>query len=285
MPMLLKKIRAYLDLMRFIVCLSAFLMAIMGYWLATHTFDLSNSKAFWAAGAVGLALAFGNALNDILDLEADKVNYPNRPLPSGAISPTEAGWVTAFFLVSSMLCGIMAGRWVFYFIVFELGAAVLYDVWASKIPVLGKVVVAVCSALTLSTGFFVSEGGDLPIVPILAAFFFILAREFTETISDAVGDRIAGRRSIYALLGKTRVLLLSLMLILISIVVLFIPVFTAQLASRTLYILTIVLLLIIPAAMTIIVIWRDQSAPNIRQASHWIGVVFFSSFLALLWLV
>jgi hypothetical protein len=46
-----------------------------------------------------------------------------------------------------------------------------------------------------------------------------------------------------------------------------------------------VLLLIIPAALTIIVIWRDQSALNIRQASHWIGVVFFSSFLALLWLV
>ena len=137
MPILRKKMRAYLELMRYIVCISAFLMAIMGYWLSTHTFDLSNIKAFCAAVAIGLALAFGNSLNDILDLEADKVNYPHRPLPSGAVSPRGAWWVTAFFFAASILFGFLAGRWMFFFLIFELGATVFYDVWASKIPILG----------------------------------------------------------------------------------------------------------------------------------------------------
>lgn len=283
--MLLKKLRLYLALMRYPVCCSAFLMAVVGYWLASHTFDFSNIRAFFAAVAVGLALAFGNALNDILDLEADRINYPRRPLPSGAISPVEAWGVTAFFLAGSLLFGFLAGLWVFLFVLVELGGAILYDAWASKIPILGKSIVAVCCASTLSTGFFVTHRGELPLVPMLAAFFFILAREFIETISDDAGDKIAGRRSIYTLLGKTRVLLISLTLILMAGAVLFIPLFTGQLAWRTLYILTIALLLILPAAIAAAAIWRDQSAGNIRQAAHWIGLLFFSSFLAFLWLV
>ncbi len=283
--MLLTKIRTYLALMRFIVCLSVFLMAVIGYWLSIHQFDFWNGSAFLAAVAIGAALAFNNTLNDILDAEADKINYPDRPIPSGAVTLSEAKWVTVFFLAVSLLFGFLAGWWMFLFTVFLLIAGAIYDLWACKIPILGKVIVAAWSALTLATGYFITTTGELPIVPILAALFFILAREFIETISDDSGDRMGGRRSIYAWWGKTRVLQICFALVIASIIVLFIPFFTVDLSSRLLYALTITLLLILPVTIAIVSVWRDQSPANIRSVAHWVGVVFFSSFVSFLWLV
>jgi geranylgeranylglycerol-phosphate geranylgeranyltransferase len=283
--MLRAKLLTYLELMRYLVCFSVFLMAIIGYWLSIHAFDFSNLNILFAAVAVAASLAFGNVFNDILDLEADRVNYPRRPIPSGRVTLREAKWVAGFFLAASLLGSGLAGGQMLLFMIFLLAAATVYDLWASKIPIVGKVIVAAWSALTLATGYFVVEAGSLPLVPILTAFFFILAREFMETISDDLGDKIGGRKSIYALLGKTRVLQISFSLVLMSMVVLFVPVFTSELASRTLYILTVSLLLILPAAVAVIAVWRDQSPGNIRTVAHWVGVVFFSSFLSFLWLV
>jgi geranylgeranylglycerol-phosphate geranylgeranyltransferase len=178
--MLLSKIRIYLELMRFIVCLSASLMAIVGYWLSIHKFDFSNIDALLAAIAVGTALAFGNALNDILDVKGDMISYPDRPIPRGAVSVAEAGWVTAFFLMVSLVCGFLVGWPMLLFTIILLATAALYDLWVSKIPILGKVLVAAWIALTLATGYFVAEAGALPVIPIVAAFLFILAREFIE---------------------------------------------------------------------------------------------------------
>ena len=122
---LISKIRLYLELMRYIVCLSAALMAIVGYWLSIHKFDFFNISSLLAAIAVGMALAFGNASNDILDAKADKINYPDRPIPRGAITFAEAKWVTTSFLVVSLLSGFLVGWPMFGFTIFLLGAAAL----------------------------------------------------------------------------------------------------------------------------------------------------------------
>ena len=43
-----------------------------------------------------------NALNDILDVEIDKLNQPTRPLPSGRISLNNAKMVTAALMFISL---------------------------------------------------------------------------------------------------------------------------------------------------------------------------------------
>ena len=44
-----------------------------------------------------------NALNDYLDLEIDRVNRPDRPLPSGAISESSAKQGIALMMATSLL--------------------------------------------------------------------------------------------------------------------------------------------------------------------------------------
>ena len=53
-------------------------------------------------------MASWNALNDIFDLEIDKVNRPDRPLPSGAISVRSAKVATSLMMVTSFLCMVLA---------------------------------------------------------------------------------------------------------------------------------------------------------------------------------
>lgn len=57
------------------------------------------------AGTAALAsTAGGNALNDLFDRETDKVNHPERPLASGALSVQEATnfAVTAFVIAAAL---------------------------------------------------------------------------------------------------------------------------------------------------------------------------------------
>ena len=50
-----------------------------------------------------------NALNDILDVEIDKLNKPNRPIPSGNLSLSNAKIVTAIMMFISVICLVFAG--------------------------------------------------------------------------------------------------------------------------------------------------------------------------------
>src|SRR5699024_8725691 len=43
-----------------------------------------------AVGATVLAVAAGNTINDYFDREIDRLNQPDRPIPSGAVTPREA---------------------------------------------------------------------------------------------------------------------------------------------------------------------------------------------------
>jgi len=53
-------------------------------------------------------MASWNALNDIFDLEIDRINRPDRPLPSGLISVSSAKIVTSVMMVTSLICMLLA---------------------------------------------------------------------------------------------------------------------------------------------------------------------------------
>ncbi|MCU0333010.1 MAG: UbiA family prenyltransferase, partial [Ignavibacteriaceae bacterium] len=56
-------------------------------------------NAFLAAFAASFALAAGNIINDIYDIDIDKINRPLRPLPSQKITIKEAYSFYFIFIV------------------------------------------------------------------------------------------------------------------------------------------------------------------------------------------
>lgn len=115
----------------------------------------------------------GVVFNDIFDLEVDAIERPERPLPSGKISRTNAvilglglfgfGIVAAFFVGATQ--GILA--------CLIAGCALLYDKYGKHHSFWGPLNMAGCRALNLLLGISLFGLSALSFIPIVLPFIFI----------------------------------------------------------------------------------------------------------------
>jgi hypothetical protein len=115
------------------------------------------------AGALAMLLAAssllyiaGVVLNDVFDLEIDRRERPERPLPSGRVSLTAARWFGWILLVLGVIVGVGAGFFVGHLrpgMVAALLAAsiLLYDVWLKRTP-LGPLAMGACRTFNVLLG-------------------------------------------------------------------------------------------------------------------------------------
>lgn len=139
-----------------------------------------------------------NAINDVYDLDIDLVNRPERPLPSGAVSPETARrlWLvlTVFGIVIGWFISPVHG-------LVAVGAAVLLWAYSARLKRTlgwGNLAVAVVLGLAIFYGGLAPASGNLVAVLIgaLFAFFTTLAREGAKDIEDMEGDARFGARTL-----------------------------------------------------------------------------------------
>lgn len=154
--------------------------------------------------------AASNVLNQVTDLEADSINKPGRPLPSGRTTPSEAiklsGWlyVAAFLLATCVgpQCTLLAGT--------AATLTVAYSApplrWKS-IPYLANLVIAVPRGLLLKVAGWscVRDFGRFEPWYIGAIFgLFLLGATTTKDFADLRGDAAAGFRTLPVIHGPRR---------------------------------------------------------------------------------
>src|ERR1700677_320330 len=92
------KIRPWLQLIRLPNVLTAAADSLAGWLLATGSAADPGRWLPLAAASIVL-YASGTALNHVFDLEIDRAERPNRPLPSGQVSRRTAAWLGGAGLV------------------------------------------------------------------------------------------------------------------------------------------------------------------------------------------
>lgn len=142
------------------------------------------------AALVGAMVGCGaNAINDYYDLEIDKVNKPNRPLPRGALTPRAAFVLWAVLSLLGISLNVFL-HWTALCIA-ALAALILY--WYSArlkgTVLLGNLTVASMTALAFLYGGVVAGHPDRSVVPAVFAFLINLGREIVKDIEDREGDR------------------------------------------------------------------------------------------------
>ena len=221
---MLNKIKGTLQLLRPELAFAAGICVVIGEFLAAGAIPTLR------AAALGFVCGFflsGSALitNDYFDLEVDRVNAPQRALPSGLLSPLEA-------MASGIAAGLIGliAAWDLNWFALEISLIVwvmgfLYN-WKYKSTGLwGNLIVSASVGLTFVMG---GIGVDLAWNRTvwlfgLIAFVFDLAEEIAAGAMDAEGDRQRASQSIALVHGKKTALLVSGMLYELVVVLTFIP--------------------------------------------------------------
>lgn len=188
--MIIKKVKAYIQISRPGNGIMAIIGVLLGCWLSNN--ELSYSEVFALAIAAISALSFGNVINDIKDLEGDKINHPDRPLPSKILNLTEAYIFTLLLSTIALATALFVSKLHFYITLTPLIFLVLYTLFFKATPLVGNFVVSLLVAYTLVFGAIGSQHIQAILLPALLAFLLNMEREIIKDFQDVEGDSKTG---------------------------------------------------------------------------------------------
>jgi 4-hydroxybenzoate polyprenyltransferase len=158
--------------------------------------------------------AASNALNQIYDLEIDRVNKPKRPLPSGRLSAAEAWVFTAIgYAVALVLAWFVqpGGRHeCFWIVLIATFITVLYSVPPFRTKRLGiwaNVTIAIPRGVLLKVAGWSAVKTVAGVEPwFIGAIFglFLLGASTTKDFADMEGDARGGCRTLPIIYGVRR---------------------------------------------------------------------------------
>ena len=144
-----------------------------------------------AAGSTACVTAAGNVLNDLQDQQSDRVNHPDRPLVTGAVSPIGARRLcVGLFAAAGLLAAPVALRSPLVIVILALAVAsvLAYEMRYKARGFTGNMLVAfLTGAVFLYGGAAVGAIG--PVVAFaLMAFLATHSREVIKDMEDVAGD-------------------------------------------------------------------------------------------------
>jgi geranylgeranylglycerol-phosphate geranylgeranyltransferase len=165
-------------------------------------------------------------LNDYFDLEVDRVNTPERPLPSGLISPAEAILLTVVTAAIGLAAAFLLGASAFLLCLAFWLIGCLYNWKFKEAGLLGNLMVSANVGFTfLLGGIAVGQPWDGMVWCFaLMAFLIDLGEEIAGDAMDIEGDKKRGSRSIGIMRGRMFALRISAALFGLVILVSCIPV-------------------------------------------------------------
>lgn len=219
----MKKLKGLIRLMRFELPFSAGVCVVMGQMLALGHFAsiLEIASGFISIFSISASIL---VLNDYFDVETDRINAPDRPIPANIVTKTEALLFSLFLVALGLLLGYLTGVIAFATVVILLIVGFLYNRKFKKSGLFGNMMVSFSVGMTFIYGG-ISVG--LPFSK-TAWFFGVIAalvdlgEEIAADAMDVKGDLLIESNSLAIKYGKRAALTVSgfifLCVILLSII-------------------------------------------------------------------
>jgi len=177
--------------------------------------------------------ASGMIINDIYDIEIDKINRPDRPIPSGRISMEQAKKLFigtyAFGSILSLVHGIVFLQNLANFIIATFFGFIgwVYAKWGKKSGFIGNLIVSLSFSIGLVYGAVLN--GYVPIFILyfyFTASFLLLSREIIKGCEDVEGDKEFGVKTLAIKIGIKKARLCALIAAIAAIIFFILPMFT-----------------------------------------------------------
>lgn len=220
----MKKINGLWRLLRFELPFAAGICVVMGQILALGRFaDLTlTSFGFLSVFLISASILVSN---DYFDVETDRVNSPERPIPSGVVSQAEALIFSAALLAIGLLLSFLINAIPFLIAIILSAVGFLYNRYFKKYGLFGNLLVSI------SVGMTFIYGGATVGMPFngLVIFFSLIAalidlgEEIAADSVDAEGDLLIGSNSLAIKYGEAFAIRVSATIFMIIVLLSFIP--------------------------------------------------------------
>jgi len=203
--------KAFISILRPQNCVIGGLTVISGIALAygelyRQLLELAPLSTYLSLFIIGYAIYFliaagSNIVNDIYDIEIDKINRPHRALPSGRMTIRQAWIYTGVLSLIAVLLSFLIGL---ISVVIVIAFAIIGYSYAAKVKTLG---LAGNFMVAFSFAFIYSETFGVLVIPVptwlffVTAFMILQARETIKGAEDVEGDALRDVRTIARIYG------------------------------------------------------------------------------------
>lgn len=213
----------YIRVIRPINAIVAGCAGIIGYLMAT---GIPNPGLIILFLVVFLVTGAGNAINDYFDVEIDRINRPDRPIPSGAITRQEVLYYAIFLFLAGICLSFFTNITCTAIALINSILLVWYAAALKRTPGAGNVVISyLAGSIFLFGGAYAGTEGLILVIPVaLITFFGMLAREIWKDAEDVDGDIAHGADTLPIRMGIYPAICLGFGFLLCAVIASIIPV-------------------------------------------------------------
>ena len=236
--------------------------AIASVFIVYYMVDIDNLKLIISPCIIlACYMAAGNILNDLIDIESDKINKPNRPLINNSIN--------TYLLIIIIIILFFIGAWFAMNIdvyamrialFFALPGIISYELIFKRIPLIGNILISsLVGIVFVFTELALSHSASITWKVTLLAFSLNLIREIIKDIEDIQGDLQLNYRSLPIVAGLPTTILVVRFISIAFIVISMLPIFTLYYSW---YYIPLIIFLIHTPLLYITIGLRDDITPK-----------------------
>jgi geranylgeranylglycerol-phosphate geranylgeranyltransferase len=180
---------------------------VLGFWIAKP--ELPLPLLLLLVVASGASVAFGNTINDILDIDTDRISHSERPLPSETISIHQTVVYACVCAVTALGTALFVSSLHTAGVIIPLAALVVYALFLKGTPLVGNILVSLLVAYPLLFGALSGSDINRLYIPAILAFLLNSVREILKDIQDIDGDTATGLRTTAVLSHNTLKLIIA----------------------------------------------------------------------------
>ena len=208
--MLKSRMLGLLRLFRFELPFAAGVCVILGELLALGKLPAPKEIVFGSLSVFFIS-ATSLILNDYFDLESDKINAPDRPLPAGLVTEREVVILSIVVTMLGFITAYLISLAALFVVILVWAVGFLYNWRFKKSGLIGNLMVSFSVGMTFIFGGLAVGRPFEKIVLFFAVWVLLidLGEEIAADAMDLEGDRQAGSRSLALVLGPENALKIS----------------------------------------------------------------------------
>lgn len=182
-----------------------------------------------ASLATFFVCAGGNVVNDLRDIEIDRINRPDRVLVTGALSIGLAQKLSILCNILGLVLALLVNWQVAVIAGIAISLLYLYNYKAKRMILVGNLIIAFLSGMVFITGGL-AVAPELtwqlpgPLIAAIFAFLFHLVREIVKDVEDAEGDSRLGIITFPQIIGYQNALGIGMGLFFIMVLFTYLPI-------------------------------------------------------------